>query len=141
MRHSILILVAIAAASTATAQPDWQPPSTTLPTMPDRPTLDALGAWGDALARAADAPASAVQVLLEGRSAQGVARLVRLRAGRLPVAVLSDRNGDGRADLVEIFRNGVLAFQVIDPDYDGRADVVRRYDTNGALMAEHPPRR
>lgn len=128
-------------ATTAIAQPEWRPPVAALPAMPNQPTIAALGAWGEGLTRAANVPTASVEVLLEGRSSQGAARVVRLRSGRLPVAVLSDRNGDGRADLVEIFRDGVLAYQVIDPDFDGRANVVRRYDPSGALVAEHPPQR
>ena len=135
-----LVGAGLGTAGKVTAQ-DWQPPSRTMPPMPQASEVNAgwmasNNAWFGAAAQAVGVDGSSLRISSEGRLRGGEAQVVRANSGPLPVVVWQDRNGDARADLIEIFRSGGVVIQLIDADYDGAANVLRIYDASGRLVRE-----
>lgn len=145
VRHLFALLLLVGAGMVATpnsaAAQDWQPPSRTMPPMPQTSEvgpawMSSNNAWFGAAARAVGVDAASLRISSEGRQRGGQAQVVRASSGPLPVVVWQDRNGDARADLIEIFRSGGVVIQLIDADYDGAANVLRIYDASGKLVRE-----
>ena len=139
---SVLVGLALPLAPGARAQSsqgEWQPPSRSMPAMPQMSELGGGwrgGAWQGAIAEGSGISAGETRAAGETSGGGARARFVRFTGGYRPAATWADRNGDGTADLIEIFRDGARVVQLVDADYDGTANVLRFYAASGELLRE-----